>query len=126
MTAREVYEISLALIDEVENDGSVDAEYTKSYAGRAPRIIDALQRELAFYEGTALTGSIDELDDALEISDDTAERIMPYGLAANFALSDKNTDMYAEYSALYRSLLRTIRTEESAIADEYDVLDGMS
>ena len=125
MTAREVYEMALALIDEVENDGSINASHTESYQGRAPRIIDALQRELAFYEGAPLTDVIEELDDALEISDDTAERILPYGLAANFALADKNTDMYAEYSALYRSLLRTVRLDEADIDDDYDILDGM-
>lgn len=126
MTARDVYELSLALVDEIEDDGSISAEYAVSYEGKAPRIIDILQKELAFYEGALLTARIGSLDDVLEISDDTAMRIMPYGLAANFALADKNSDAYSDYSYMYRSLIRTIHADEKDISDEYDVLDGLS
>lgn len=125
MTARDVYELSLALIDEIESDGNISIETAASYAGKAPRIIDVLQKELAFYEGVALTDSVKHLDDVLQISDDTAMRIMPYGLAASFALADKNGDMYGDYSFMYRSLIRTIRTDEVDISDNYNVLDGL-
>lgn len=125
MTARDVYELSLALIDEIESDGNISIETAASYAGKAPRIIDVLQKELAFYEGVTLTDSVKHLDDALQISDDTAMRIMPYGLAASFALADKNGDMYGDYSFMYRSLIRTIRTDEVDISDDYNVLDGL-
>ena len=50
---------------------------------------------------------------------------MPYGLAANFALVDKNDDMYSDYSYMYRSLIRTIRNDEVDIMDDYYMLDGM-
>ncbi len=120
MTARDVYDLAMALIDEAE------PEYEEDYSDKAPLLIGILQRELAFYEGVTLTGTIDSLDNTLEISDDTAMRIMPYGLAASFALADRNADMYADYSYMYRSLIRTIRQEETDIADEYGILDGMS
>ncbi len=125
MTARDVYELSLALIDETESDGSVSSEYAESYADRAPKILDILQKELAGYEQVTLTGGITGLDDTLEISDDTAARIMPYGLAASFALADKNADMHSEYSYMYRSLIRTIRMDEADIIDEYEILGGL-
>ena len=119
MTAQDVYELAMALIDQTE---SPDAS---EYARRATALIDVLQRELAFYENKGLTRTVNSLDDTLEISGDTAERIMPYGLAASFALADKNSDMYADYSAMYRALLRTIRQAETDIADEYETLSGM-
>ncbi|MFA5676532.1 MAG: hypothetical protein WDA65_08445 [Christensenellales bacterium] len=119
MTAQEAYEMALALIDQAEGADTAD------YAARAPAVIDVLQRELAFYEGVAVTRNIKKLEDALEISEDVAERILPYGLAASFALSDKNGDMYADYSAMYRSLIRTIRPSETDAADEYGVLAGL-
>lgn len=118
MTARDVYELAMALIDEADA-GSDD------YMERAPQIIDILQRELAFYEGKA-PGKIESLDSVLVLGDDTAARIMPYGLAASFALADRNADMYGDYSYMYRSLIRTMRPDETDIADEYGVLDGMS
>jgi hypothetical protein len=111
--------MALALIDQTDEADSED------YRLRAPAIIDVLQRELAFYEGVTVTRRVDDLDDALEITDDTAARIMPYGLAASFALADKNGDMYADYSAMYRILCRTIRGGETDTADEYGVLEGM-
>ncbi len=119
MTAEEVFELALALIDQSEGADTTD------YAQRAPALIDVLQRELAFYEDVTLTRGISTLDDTLQISDDTAERIMPYGLAASFALADKNGDMYADYSAMYRALIRTIRPGEADITDEYGAADGM-
>lgn len=125
MTARDVYELGIALIDEVDSDGGISAETAQSYEQRAIKILDVLQKELAFYEGAALTGRIEDMEDTLEISDDTAMRIMPYGLAANFALVDKNDDMYSDYSYMYRSLIRTIRSDEVDIADDYYMLDGM-
>ena len=119
MTAQEAYELALALIDQTEGTETVD------YEKRAPAIIDVLQHEIAFYEGRTMTRHIKQLGDTLEIGEDTAERILPYGLAASFALSDKNGDMYTDYSAMYRSLLRTIRPGESDAADEYGTLEGM-
>src|SRR5690554_6810363 len=119
MTAREVFEIASALIDEVGEDIDSDNE------AKAPYIINLLQKELAFYESKELTSNIVTLDDELEISDDSAERIMPYGLAAKFALADKDADYYNEYSAMYRSLIRTIRCDEEEIEDEYNILAGM-
>ena len=125
MKARDVYELGIALIDEIETDGSISTDTAESYEGKAPKILDVLQKELAFYEGITLTCRIDSLDDALEISDDTAMRIMPYGLAASFALADKNDDMYSDYSYMYRSLIRSIRSDETDIADDYYILGGM-
>lgn len=119
MTAQEVYELALALIDQTEGTESAD------YAARAPAVIDVLQKELAFYENTTVTRGVKRLQDALEISEDTAERILPYGLAASFALADKNGDMYADYSGMYRALIRTIRGGETDISDEYGAMEGL-
>jgi hypothetical protein len=119
MTGENVYQMALALIDQADEADSED------YRLRAPAIIDVLQRELAFYEGVTVTQKVDSLDNVLEISDDTATRIMPYGLAASFALADKNGDMYSDYSAMYRILCRSIRGTETDTVDEYGMLDGM-
>lgn len=119
MTANDVFELALALVD--EEPGS---ENEADYADKAPQLIDTLQREIAFYEGVT-PGKINRLDDNLQISDDSGMRIMPYGLAALFALADRNADMQGDYSYMYRSLLRTIRPEETDIEDEYGILDGM-
>jgi hypothetical protein len=122
MTANDVYEAALALIDEIDDDGTANGA---GYAGKAPRLIDLLQRELALLEGVTAT-KITSLNDTLVISDDTALRIMPYGLAAKFGLGDKDTDYFNEYQMQYERLKRTIPATESNISDEYGILDGIT
>ena len=125
MTANEVYNSALALIDAYEKNGTISPTKTADYAGRAPALLALLQRELAFHEDFELTTDITSLDDELEISDDTAKRIMPYGLAAAFALADFEADKYADYTAKYQRLIRTIRHDEEDITDEYYFLTGL-
>lgn len=104
MKAQDVYTIALCMID---SDGDDER------ANRTPQIIDVLSKELAFYEGTPVTKEIKTLDDELYISDDTATRVLPYGVAASFALADKDGDMYNDYSYMYRALCRTIKQPTS-------------
>lgn len=124
-TARVVYELALALIDEVDDDGTIDTEATASYAGKAPKLIDLLQRELALCEGATVTTAISALTDTLILTDDTALRVMPFGLAARFAQADKDVDMYNEHKYDYETAKRTVGVTETVISDEYSILDGM-
>lgn len=126
MTAQESYELSLALLDEVDESGDIDEADTASYAGKAPMLITILQRELAKLEGIQLTGRIESLSDTLEISDETAEKVLPYGLAAGFALADNNEEFYKGYTFQYEKLKKTITSDEEEIHDNYHILDGMS
>lgn len=125
MTARQAYEYALALMDEIKEDGTADAQTTAGYAGKAPRLIDMLHRDLAGAEGKTVTEAITSLSDALIISDDTAARILPFGLAAKFALSDRDAASYNEFSTEYKRQKRTIPGTQSDIADEYGILSGI-
>ena len=125
MTAQEPYEIALAIMDEISTDGTINVTKTAYYAGKAPRLIDLLQMELAYIEGVRVTNRIDALTDTLEISDDTAMRILPYGLAYQFALADNVQDIYIDAKNEYYNLKRTIRFDEQDVYDEYNVMDGL-
>lgn len=46
MTAQEVFEIAMDLMDEREDDGSLDAQSTANYKAKAPRILTKYQNEL--------------------------------------------------------------------------------
>lgn len=124
-TANQVYLKALALIDEVDSTGAATDAATDSYAGKAPSLIDTLQLELMLYEDVTLATAITTLSGTLGISDDTALRVMPYGLAAKFALADKDAEFYNEYSNEYEKLKRTIQRAEADITDEYDILGGL-
>lgn len=121
MTANDVYETALVLMDSAEDIGDT----TSDYYTNAPYLINILQRELARLENVDITAKIESLDDELEISDDTAERVMPYGLAAKFALADKDQDTYNDYSIQYSALCKTIALDEEDVVDEYSYLTGM-
>ncbi len=124
MTAQQVYEYALALMDCIGEDGTADEDTAAGYAGKAPRLLDMLQRELAAAEGKT-AGEITGLSDTLAVSDDTAARVMPFGLAAKLALSDNDMDKYSDYAKEYERLKRAITATEGDITDKYSILDGM-
>jgi hypothetical protein len=124
MTAKEVYLTALALMDELEPDGQASGDTNEAYEKRAIRLINVFQREIAKLEGVEPT-DITSLDDELSISEDSADRIMPYGLAAKFCLSDQMTDMFTVFQSEYRSLLRTIPAVETPIHDDIGILSGL-
>ena len=125
MTAQKVYEHALALIDEINGDKRINVHTTATYAGKAPRLIDLLQRDLARLEGVA-AAPVEDLADTLAISDDTALGILPYGLAALLLLADQDAEGSAAYRAEYERLKLGMPCAECDIADAYDVLSGMA
>lgn len=92
MTANDVYKHALAHLDEINDSGEVNTN--TGYEGKAPLIIDTIQREVAKLEDTNVMKPVSALTDTLYVSDDTALRVMPWGVAAQFALSDKMQDEY--------------------------------
>lgn len=46
-TAQEIHERAIVIIDELSDNGSIDANKTKEYANRAPRLLDMWQKEMA-------------------------------------------------------------------------------
>jgi len=121
MTAQEPYDIALILIDEVDEDG----EFTDDAARekRAPYLIDALQREIAKAEGIE-TSDITSFTDVLVISDDSAKRILPYGLAAEFALSDGLKEFAARYQNTYDQRFKQIGVTIEDFNDDQNVMKG--
>lgn len=123
MTAQTVYEKALGLLDELETDGTVSDDTDDVYEYRAIKLIDTLQRELARFEGV-VPNTIDSLSDTLKISDTTAATVLPYGVAANFALTDNNTNLYSVYIQDYNAGILRIKAKSSGYEDYMHVLSG--
>ena len=123
MTAQEVYELALALLDDIESDGTVSDDTEDSYGARAIPFINSLQYEIAYAEGIE-PKKITSLSDELVISKDSCYRVLQYGLAAKFALADQSMDMYSVYQSEYKTALRTIKASESAITDSINIMSG--
>ena len=123
MTAQTPYNIALSFLDEIDENS--DPNEDTGYEGKAPYIIDAIQRDIARLSGVKVLQGVSALTDDLYISDDHALRVMPYGIAAEFALQDKMNDEYQKNYAEYKSRLRSVRPEKLTKKDPYRLLDGM-
>lgn len=118
MTAQDVFDIAMKLID--------SANDTADYADNAPAFIDQLHRELAKGAGVTVEEPITALTDTLLISDYAAVNIMPYGLAAKFALVDKDSDYYNEYNAIYQMAKSRMAVAEADITDSMYAMSGLN
>jgi hypothetical protein len=119
--AKQVAECALKLLGHVGGAGAVDENEQSKYYGLAPAYISVLQYELSLMENQAsLPEPVMDLDTELSVSDSTALKIMPAGLAMYFALIDCDTASYSHFSQLYYgSFTQSIKPAETAIQDYY-------
>jgi hypothetical protein len=122
MTANDVYVRALAQLDEIDDDGEANA--STGYEGKAPLIIDAIQRECAKLAGVNVLTPITSFSSTLYVSDDIALRVMPYGVAAEFALQDKMEDEYNRNVMLYERAKQLVKPPMMRY-DPYNTLSGM-
>lgn len=113
MTCHEIYDITMALMDEmidnntIEQEPNADYPSTKDYQARTPGILTILQTEIVmFFKSRGI--DIDTLDrlmtmeDECELSDDICMGVLPYGLAARL-LGQEDERMSSYFSSLYSS-----------------------
>lgn len=119
VTAKQVYDMALVLIDEVTEEGSVTPDTPKYYESRAKSILTQLQSELlpASQEPEIIT----DLNQALKLTDRVAIQVLPYGLAAHLLLiEDANAASF--FNARYDELKRKTLTVITKITDVYGVV----
>jgi hypothetical protein len=121
MTAQEVYNNALILLDEVDEDGAFSE--SEAYETKAPYLINMLQREIARAEGVE-PNKITALTDTLVISNDSAERILPYGVAAKFALADKLMEFASYYQGVYDTRFKQVGVKIEDFNDDMNVMAG--
>ena len=115
MTCKEIYDITMALMDEmidnstVDQDPNVDYPSTKDYQARTPGILTILQTQVTnFFKSKGM--EVDTLDrlinmaDNVDLSDDICMGVLPYGLAARL-LGQEDTQMSSYFSQLYMNAL---------------------
>lgn len=119
-TGQEVFELTMSLIDEIEETGSVNETNTKGYKAKTPGILTVLQSELAKKEGLNMPPIITDLNNDLVVSDHTARVIMPYGLAANLMLNE-NPDLAIYCNSKYEEVKGKIKTIPHKITDVYNI-----
>lgn len=124
VTGKQVYDMALALMDEVQETGTIGVENPLEYQTKALSIINTLQFELLPPSQTPTL--LTSLTQNLSVSDRTALLVLPYGLAAHLLLIEGSTSASAPFfNNRYEELKRKVPTTQTSITDVYSVLDGM-
>ncbi len=131
-TAQNVFDLTMAVIDELNEAGSANTADTNEYKNRTLQLLNILQGELYPYSDRYIqpetgkrsiakpimtfTAEIESLDDYITIS------VLPYGLAAHL-LMDENPAVASTCLQIYEerkaTLARGLMAESEDISDVY-------
>ncbi len=120
MKAQDIYDITMALMDEMKNDGSVDINSTKDYLARTPGILTILQTEVIIElkkAGANVSGldRIEKMTDEVDLEDDICTGVLPYGLASRL-LGQEDASLSNYFSSLYENgKLDSAKTSSSKV-----------
>lgn len=135
-TVQEVFDATMALMDELDDTGNATSTDTTEYLNRTLPIVNLMIGECYPYsdlhDSDSLLSSwkaVEDMEDNLlkrsKIDNTIALSIMPYGLAANL-LVDENPSAAAFYQQRYEELLRLkagkMQASVGDITDLYGVL----
>ena len=125
VTAQNVFDRTMALYAQTNKSGTVDISKSTEYQNKSIPLINQVLREVAHLEGNDEVDEITTLTALFEVTDDSALRVMPWGLMQLFALSDGDNDMFGFSSTKYETEKSKIKRKAFKIKDEYDILNGM-
>lgn len=130
MLAEDIFKMTMALIDEMNTSGELDATTTAEYRAKAPSILSMLQAEIIGIENRyrakteqIMPVQIESLDQPLQIDTIKAATLLSNGLAANLmvvedkALANFFEQRYEEMKGMF--LKPTPKSPESR-RDVYD------
>ena len=128
----DVFKLTMAVIDELNDSGQADTSDTAEYKNRTLQILNVLQGELYLYSDAYIKAEpgrrsiaipIIEFEEPIVSLDDYICRtVLPYGLAAHL-LMDENPAMAStclqRYEELKDSLVAGLNTGSEEITDLY-------
>jgi len=130
MTGEQVFNITMAMIDEMLTTGNLDPEATAEYRAKAPHILTMLQDELIGIENRFRKKSeyifpipIESLDQTFQVDDIKAGSLLTNGLAAQLMLhEDKTLANYFEqrYVEMKTMFIKTAANKTEIKKDVYD------
>lgn len=119
MKARRIFDEAMTLYGVVNQRGTADQSRAELYENRALVAMSVMQREIYLMEQgdseRPIAESLRNMDDELVISDDSALRVMLYGLVMYFAEFDRDAFLYNTYSVEYSNRLQTVKRPRKRI-----------
>ena len=130
MLAEDIFNITMAMIDEMLTSGSLDAEATAEYRAKAPFILTMLQTELIGIDNRYRDKKdwvypvvIESLDQTVQVDDVKAQTLLTNGLAAQLMLhEDKALANYFEqrYQEMKGMFIKPTPRKPETRRDVYD------
>lgn len=127
-----VFDLTMAMIDEVNESGATDHADTKEYKDRSLHIINVLQGELYMYSDTyelpekgrrgVAIPVLNFEEEIVSLDDYICRSVLPYGLAAHLLLDENPSAagfFQQRYEELKRALSRGLLSESEDIIDVY-------
>lgn len=130
--AQGVFDLTMAMIDEVSDTGKTDTADTTEYKNRTLHILNVLQGELYMHSDTymlpvngkrSITIPIINFEEPIQSLDDYICRsVLPYGLAAHLLLDENPSSagyFQQRYEELRMTLSRGLNSGSEEIEDVY-------
>ena len=129
-TAQQIYEMAIALMDSMSDQGEADVTDNNEYKNRTLPILNILRGELYPFsdthetddEGRPIAALIRTFDKPIDLDDYICQSVMPYGLAAHLLLAeDPSTANFFQqrYDELKQTLARGLPAKSEDIEDVY-------
>ena len=134
-TAQRVFDLTMALMDEMSESGATDTADTTEYKNRTLNILNVLRGELYPYSDTYLDDEsgkrpiavvIQNFTDEIALDDYICQSILPYGLAAHLLL-DENPSSASFFQQKYDELKVGLARGMPKISEDIeDIYGGFS
>lgn len=123
---KEVYEISLDLLDKRDGSGRLDDNRLLSIKNKVPSIATAIQLELAEMNNLRLENPLlKSMEDYVDLPDFSAYTVMPYGIAAELARQGGDSEAASYHLSKYEQMKKKIRLPAGEIEDSENFLNGL-
>lgn len=103
-TAKQLCEEAFTLLGYTDRIGTNDGDKFSPHWRAAINVCNLVIKEIQRREGKEYSG-ISKLSDTPDISDRSANEVMPYGLAMHFSLIDQDFTMHQYFADLYTNKL---------------------
>ena len=116
MTVEELLRQALYLLNYTNNRGEIDTRNSEELIRRGVPIVNAVLADVLPIAGEPVS-AIGTLEDTLPVSEDTAVRVMVYGVAMWLAQSEADGDNQQLMASIYSQKRNAIRRSSGRVAD---------
>lgn len=123
MTGREVFRRALTLLNYTDPAGEISNRQNAELFKRAVPTVNMVLADVLHISGAKFE-EISTLDDTLPVSEDTAARVMPYGVAMHIAQSENDGDNQQLMAETYNHLRGSVQRSNTTRRDVLPTVCG--